>query len=88
MRGTLLPIPSPVRYNNTVRSCSLRWTRERRDLIVVDAKKAIGLGVAVLLLFFVITQPASSAGLVHSILGMLRDAAESLISFVSALFRG
>lgn len=54
----------------------------------MDAKKAIGLGVAVLLLFFVISQPAASAGLVHDILGMLRDAAESLISFVSALFRG
>lgn len=54
----------------------------------MDAKKAIGVGVALLLLFFVLTQPTTSAGLVHDILGMLRDAAESLITFVAAIFRG
>jgi hypothetical protein len=54
----------------------------------VDAKKVIVVGVAVLLLFFVITQPNTSAGLVHDLLGMLRSAAESLITFVSAVFRG
>lgn len=54
----------------------------------MDAKKLAVLAVAVLLLFFVITQPSTSADLVHNILGMLKDAAESLITFVSQVFNG
>lgn len=54
----------------------------------MDAKKAAILGVAVLLLFFVISQPDTSADLVHSILGMLKDAAEALIAFVSNVLQG
>lgn len=54
----------------------------------MDAKKLAILAVAVLLLFFVITRPGDSADMVHSILGMLQDAAESLISFMSQLFNG
>lgn len=54
----------------------------------MDAKKLAVLAVAVLLLFFVITQPGTSAQMVHNILSMLQDAAESLISFMSNLFNG
>lgn len=54
----------------------------------MDAKKLAILAVAVLLLFFVITQPGTSAQMVHSILAMLQDAAESLITFMSNLFNG
>lgn len=54
----------------------------------MDAKKLAILAVAVLLLFFVITQPSTSADMVHNVLGMLQDAAESLISFMSNLFNG
>lgn len=54
----------------------------------MDAKKAIVLGVAVLLLFFVISQPGTSADLVHSILDMLKGAAESIITFVSNVLQG
>lgn len=54
----------------------------------MDAKKLAVLAVAVLLLFFVISQPDASANMIHNILGMLQDAAESLISFMSNLFNG
>jgi len=54
----------------------------------VDVKKLAIVAGSALLLFFVITQPDSSASLVHSILGMLRDGAESIITFVSNVFQG
>jgi hypothetical protein len=56
-------------------------------LIVVDAKKlAVFAGVA-LVLFFVIAQPTSAAGLVGSILTFLRTSAEAVITFVSSVFK-
>lgn len=54
----------------------------------MDVKKIAVIGGTVLLLFFVISQPGASAALVHNILGMLKDAAESLITFVSNVFQG
>jgi hypothetical protein len=54
----------------------------------VDVKKLAMFAGIGLVLFFVISQPAASAGLVHSILGMLQGAAESLITFVSNVFNG
>ncbi|SFQ18428.1 hypothetical protein SAMN05421810_10581 [Amycolatopsis arida] len=39
-----------------------------------------------LVLFFVIARPQDAAGLVTNILGFLRDAAESVITFVSTVF--
>lgn len=82
MRGTLLGYTSQVRYNEYGKT-----RLQGRDLIVVDAKKLAVLAVTVLLLFFVITQPGTSAALVHNILGMLKSAAESLITFVSNVFQ-
>ncbi|GAA5128379.1 hypothetical protein GCM10025762_58610 [Haloechinothrix salitolerans] len=83
-RATLLGYQRSVRYNE-------KWlatgTTERRGLIVVDVKKLAIVAGTLLVLFFVITQPGSSAALVHNILGMLRDAAESLITFVSNVFQ-
>lgn len=52
----------------------------------MDPKKtAILVGVA-LVLFYVIAEPEGAAGLVGSIVGFLRDAAESVITFVSSVF--
>ncbi|SDZ39024.1 hypothetical protein SAMN05421504_114126 [Amycolatopsis xylanica] len=52
----------------------------------MNAKKlAVFAGVA-LVLFFVIAQPGQAAGLVNNIIGFLRSAAESVISFVSGVF--
>jgi hypothetical protein len=54
----------------------------------VNAKKIAAVAGTLLVLFFVISQPGASANLVHNILGMLQDAAESLITFVSNVFNG
>ena len=53
----------------------------------MDAKKlAVFAGVA-LVLFYVIAQPTSAAGLVGSILIFLRTSAEAVITFVSSVFK-
>jgi len=49
-------------------------------------KKIIIIGVVVLVLFFLITQPTHSADLVHRLLGWLKSGAESIISFFKNLF--
>lgn len=54
----------------------------------MDAKKLITVGVALLLLFFVITQPHTAAGIVTNILDVLKSGAESVITFIGALFNG
>lgn len=52
----------------------------------MNVKKIVGLLAIAFLLFFVITQPAGAAGVVQSILGTLRDAAEAIASFFRTLF--
>ena len=54
----------------------------------MDAKKlAIIAGVA-LLVFFLVTQPTQSAGIVNNIFNTLKDAAEALLTFVRTVFNG
>lgn len=55
-------------------------------VVDVNVKKIVGLLAIAFLLFFVITQPASAAGVVQSILATLRDAAESIAAFFRSLF--
>jgi hypothetical protein len=50
------------------------------------AKKAIGLLGGVLVLYFVISDPQGSSALVQDIGGMLRDGADSLVTFIRSLF--
>jgi hypothetical protein len=52
----------------------------------VNAKKLIVLVVVAFVLFFLITQPQESAGVVDSVLTWLKDGAESIITFVRTLF--
>jgi len=52
----------------------------------VNAKKLLTLAGIALVLFFVISQPQNSAGMVGTIVDFLRDAAESVITFVSGVF--
>lgn len=54
----------------------------------MDVKKIGIVAVALLLLFFVITQPQTAAGIVHDILGVLQGAAEAVITFIGSLFSG
>ncbi|WP_162186176.1 hypothetical protein [Amycolatopsis jejuensis] len=49
-------------------------------------KKIIVVGVVVLVLFFLITQPTHSADLVHRVLGWLKDGAEAIVTFFRSLF--
>ncbi|WP_020657871.1 hypothetical protein [Amycolatopsis benzoatilytica] len=49
-------------------------------------KKIVIIGVVVLVLFFLITQPTHSADLVHRLLGWLKDGAEAIITFFKSLF--
>ncbi len=51
-------------------------------MVVVNVKKLVGLIAIALLLFFVLTQPTSAANSLQNILGMLRDGANSVVSFV------
>jgi len=53
----------------------------------VNAKKAMILSGAALLVFFLVTQPVQSAALVTSILDTLKDAAEAVITFVRSVFQ-
>jgi hypothetical protein len=66
----------------------LSGTAQETGLITVNAKKLAGLAGIALLLFFVISQPGNSAGLVTNIVQWLRDAAEGVITFVSTVFKG
>ncbi|WP_199433925.1 hypothetical protein [Qaidamihabitans albus] len=52
----------------------------------MNAKKLATIAGIALVLFFVIAQPGNAAGLVNNIIGFLRDAAESVITFVSSVF--
>ncbi len=52
----------------------------------MNVKKIVGLLAIAFLLFFIITQPTNSAGIVQSILGTLRDAAEAVATFLQNLF--
>jgi hypothetical protein len=52
----------------------------------VNAKKLIVLVVVAFVLFFLITQPTESAGVVDTVLNWLKNGAESIITFVRSLF--
>ena len=75
-----------MRYN--VKTAVVRCHRKRRDLIAVNVKKIAGLAGIALVLFFVIAQPGQAAGLVGNIIDFLRSSAESVITFVSNVFKG
>jgi hypothetical protein len=54
--------------------------------LTVNVKKIVGFLAIAFLLFVVITQPAAAANTVSSILGVLRNAAESVSTFIQSLF--
>ncbi|WP_043792657.1 hypothetical protein [Amycolatopsis balhimycina] len=54
----------------------------------MNVKKIAGLAGIALVLFFVIAQPGQAAGLVGNIVHFLRASAESVITFVSNVFKG
>jgi hypothetical protein len=75
-----------VRYNG-FQQAPIGCEEETR-LVVVDTKKILVLAGVALLVFFLVTQPTQSAGIVTSIITTLKDAAEALITFVRSVFNG
>jgi hypothetical protein len=51
-----------------------------------NSKKVVIVAVVALVLFFLITRPTESAGVVHNGLGWMRGGAESIVTFVRTLF--
>ncbi|CAM4133443.1 hypothetical protein KIPE111705_42195 [Kibdelosporangium persicum] len=54
----------------------------------MNTKKILVLTGVALLVFFLVTQPQASAGIVNNILSTIKDAAEALILFVRSVFSG
>lgn len=54
--------------------------------VSANLKKILTVTVVVVLAYFVISQPNQSAGLVQQIIGMLRDGADALVTFLQSLF--
>lgn len=54
----------------------------------MNVKKIAGLAGIALVLFFVIAQPGQAANLVSNTIEFLRSSAESVIIFVSNVFKG
>jgi len=54
----------------------------------VNGKRILGIAAAAVILFFVIAQPGDAAGLVHSIVNWLKDAAYSIIVFFKGVVHG
>ncbi|AXX32983.1 hypothetical protein KCV87_27610 [Actinosynnema pretiosum subsp. pretiosum] len=52
----------------------------------MELKKVLSLAGVALVLFFLITQPDQSAETVKGVLAWLRESAESIITFIRALF--
>jgi hypothetical protein len=85
--------PSAVQLSRTGADCGTtvnagahRGAGNRTGLIIMNMKKILTWAGIALLLFFLITQPNQSAGVVTGILNTLRQAAEALITFVKTLF--
>ncbi|MEV4318601.1 hypothetical protein [Actinocrispum sp. NPDC049592] len=54
----------------------------------MNTKKILVLTGIALLVFFLVTQPTQSAGIVTNIINTLKDAAEAVILFVRSVFSG
>lgn len=52
----------------------------------MDVKKILGIAAIALVAFFLISAPNEASSLVTNILGMLKDAANAVVTFVQSLF--
>jgi hypothetical protein len=55
---------------------------------IVNGKKLLGIVAAGVVIFFVVAQPHEAAGLVHTIIGMLKDGAGQLVTFLKGVIHG
>jgi hypothetical protein len=59
---------------------------ERTEWVPVNLRKVIIVLVVAFVLFFLISQPAQSATVVHNVLGWLKTGADAIVTFVKNLF--
>jgi hypothetical protein len=52
----------------------------------LDVKKLMGVVVVIFVLFWIISQPTSASGSVNSVLGNLREAGNSMVTFLRDVF--
>jgi hypothetical protein len=55
---------------------------------IVNGKKLLGIVGTGVVIFFVVAQPAEAAGLVHTIINMLKEAASQLVTFLKGVIHG
>jgi hypothetical protein len=68
-----------VRYNKIRHGCqasTLGWW------FAVNLRKLVGFVVVIFVLFWIISQPSSAGGTVNGVLGDLRTAGESIVTFI------
>jgi hypothetical protein len=68
-----------VLYNKIRHGCqasTLGWW------FAVNLKKLVGFVVVIFVLFWVISQPSSAGGTVNGVMGNLKDAGESIVTFI------
>jgi hypothetical protein len=59
---------------------------QRTGSIDVNLKKLLTYAAIALVLFFLISAPTQASGLVTNILNLLKNGAESIVTFVQSLF--
>jgi hypothetical protein len=52
----------------------------------VNVKKLVGIVLVVFVLFWIITQPNNASSTVNNLLGNLKDAGESVVTFIDGVF--
>ncbi|GAA5158829.1 hypothetical protein GCM10023321_39110 [Pseudonocardia eucalypti] len=52
----------------------------------MNLKKLVGFLVVIFVLFWIISQPGNASGTVNNLLANLRDAGESLVTFIGGVF--
>ena len=52
---------------------------------MVDINRIVSFLVLALVIYFIITEPRTAAGVVHSLAGTLREAADSITTFFRAV---
>ena len=48
----------------------------------MNLKRIVGFVVVIFVLFWIISQPSSAGGTVNNVLGNLRDAGQSIVTFI------
>ena len=54
---------------------------DARMVVPVNLKRLVGFLVVIFVLFWIITSPGSASGTVNNLLGNLREAGDSLVTF-------